>query len=145
LVQNGRVEVLKCSVIRDLEFIDKAAKWKDLQIVVKIASKIYCKKTKIETTNSRYYISSLTADAGLLNESIRSHWTIENNLHWNLDVIFKEDHQEKRNQTAIENSNLIAKFAITMLDQEKTYPKSKNRKRLKAFANNTYRELIMKV
>jgi predicted transposase YbfD/YdcC len=52
-------------------------------------------------------------------------------LHWNLDVIFKEDHQEKWNQTAIENSNFIAKFAISMLELEKIYPKSKNRKHQK--------------
>lgn len=142
---HGRVEVRKCSVISDLEFIDDAHKWKDLKTIVKIESKIYFKKTEKETTNARYYISSLPADAELLNESIRSHWSIENNLHWNLDVIFKEDNQAKRNQIAIENANLIAKLAITMLDQEKTFPKSKNRKRLKAFADNTYRELILNV
>jgi predicted transposase YbfD/YdcC len=43
----------------------------------------------------------LLTDAELLNKSVRSHWAIENNLHWNLDVIFKEDNQAKRNQTAI--------------------------------------------
>lgn len=142
---HGRVEVRKCSVITDLEFVDDAHKWKDLQTIIKIESAVHYKKTKKETTSTRYYISSLSADAGLLNNSIRSHWAIENNLHWNLDVIFKEDHQDKRNQTAIENSNLIAKFAITMLDQEKTHTKSKNRKRQKAFASDTYRELILQV
>jgi len=142
---HGRVEVRKCSVITDLEFVEHAHKWEGLQTIVKIESAIHFKKTKTETNNTRFYISSLPADAALLNNSIRSHWAIENNLHWNLDVIFKEDHQEKRNQTAIENANLIAKFAITMLDQEKTYPKSKNRKRQKAFGNDTYRELILKV
>ena len=140
-----RVESRKCSIINDLEFIDELVNWKDLQIVVKIESKIYFKKTAEQTTNARYYISSLPADAGLLNKSIRSHWAIENNLHWNLDVIFKEDNQAKRNRTAIENSNLIAKLAISILDNEKTIKKSKNRKRLKAFADNTYRELILKV
>ena len=80
-----------------------------------------------------------------MNESIRSHWAIENNLHWNLDVILKEDNPVKRNQMAIENSNIIAKLAMTMLDNEKTIKISKNRKRLKAFADNTYRELIFKV
>lgn len=142
---HGRVEVRKCSVISDLEFIDDANKWKDLQILVKIESKTYIKKTAIETSNTRYYISSLPADAELMNESIRTHWAIENNLHWNLDVIFKEDNQAKRNQTAIENSNLIAKLAITMLDNETTIKKPKNRKRQKAFADNTYREVILKV
>jgi predicted transposase YbfD/YdcC len=87
----------------------------------------------------------LLADAELLNSSIRSHWAIENNLHWNLDVIFKEDNQAKRNQTAIENSNLIAKIAISLLDSEQTLKKAKNRKRQKAFADHTYRELILKV
>jgi predicted transposase YbfD/YdcC len=142
---HGRVEVRKCSVITDLEFVDDAHKWTDLQTIIKIESAVHFKKTKLDTTSTRFYISSLPADASLLNHSIRSHWAIENNLHWNLDVIFKEDHQEKRNQTAIENSNLIAKFAITMLDQEKTYPKSKNRKRQKAFGSNAYRELILQV
>lgn len=110
-----------------------------------MSQKSTLKKQKKETTSERYYISSLPADAELLNESIRSHWGIENHLHWNLDVIFREDNQAKRNQTAIENANLIAKLANTMLDQENTFPKSKNRKRLKAFADNTYRELILKV
>jgi predicted transposase YbfD/YdcC len=85
----------------------------------------------------------LPADASLLNESIQCHWTIENNLHWNLDVIFRENNQAKRNQVAIGNANLIAKLANTMLEQEKTFLKSKNRKRIKAFADNTYRELIL--
>lgn len=48
-------------------------------------------------------------------------------------------------QTAIENSNLIAKFAIPMLDQEKTYPKSKNIKPQKAYRSDLYIELILKV
>ena len=142
---HGRVEVRECSVVSDLEFVEDAHKWKGLKTLVKIGSTVYSKKTKKEVTNTRYYISSLPTDASLLNDSIRSHWAIENNLHWNLDVIFKEDHQEKRNQTAIENANLIAKFAITMLDQEITLAKSKNRKRQKAFGSDTYRELILKV
>ena len=132
------MEVRKCSVITDLEFVYDAQKWKDLQTIIKIESAVHFKKTKIDTKSTRFYISSLPADAVILNHSIRSHWTIKNNLHWNLDVIFKEGHQEKPNQTAIENSNLIAKFAITMLDQEKTYTKSKNRKRQKAFGSDAY-------
>lgn len=142
---HGRVEVRKCSVLTDLDFVDDAHKWKDLQTIIKIESAVHFKKTKIDTTSTRFYISSLSPNAALLNHSIRSHWAIENNLHWNLDVIFKEDHQDKRNITAIENSNLIAKFAITMLDQEETHSKSKNRKRQKAFSDDAYRELVLQV
>jgi len=129
---HGRVETRKCSVITDLEFLDDPEKWKGLRTIIKIESTVYFKKTKKTTQSIRFYISSLPADPELI-------------LHWNLDVIFKEDHQAKRNKTAIENSNLIAKFAITMLDQEKTYPKSKNLKRQKAFGDNSYREKILQV
>jgi predicted transposase YbfD/YdcC len=142
---HGRVERRKCSVITDLEFVDDVDKWQDLHTIIKIEADVYFKSTKEETTSARYYISSLPADAMLINDSIRSHWAIENNLHWNLDVIFREDHQEKRNQIAIENFNLISKTAITMLEQEKTLPKSKNRKRQKAFSSDTYRELILQI
>ena len=50
---------------------------------------------------------------------------------------FREDNQSKRNQTATENANLIAKLVNTMLEQEKIFLKSKKRKRLKAFVYNT--------
>jgi predicted transposase YbfD/YdcC len=78
---HGRAEVRKCSVITYLEFVDDVHKWKDLQTIIKIESAVHFKKTKIDTTSTRFYISSLPADAGLLNHSIRSHWAIENNLH----------------------------------------------------------------
>jgi hypothetical protein len=61
-----------------------------------------------------------------------------------LDVIFKENNQAKRNQTAVENTNRIEKLANTLLDQEEPFRKSKNRKRLKAFADNTYRNYFLK-
>jgi predicted transposase YbfD/YdcC len=54
---HGRVEVRQCDLITNLEFIEDARKWKDLQSIVRIKSTIYNKKTKVETTNARYYIS----------------------------------------------------------------------------------------
>lgn len=69
---HGRVEVRKCSVKTDLEFVDYVHKWKDLQTIIKIKSAVHFKKTKIDTTSTRFYISSLPADAVLLNHSIRS-------------------------------------------------------------------------
>jgi predicted transposase YbfD/YdcC len=58
--------------------------WKDLQTLVRIKSERIIKKTFERSTEYRYYISSLKEDAELLNKSIRSHWSIENDLHWNL-------------------------------------------------------------
>jgi predicted transposase YbfD/YdcC len=69
---HGRVALRrKCSTITDLEFVRHADKWKDLQTIIKIESAVHFKKTKINTTITRLYISSLPADALLLNHSIR--------------------------------------------------------------------------
>lgn len=78
-------------------------------------------KTLKET---RYYISSLLENATLINNSIRSHWTIENNLHWNLDVIMKEDGQLNYVGNATEYLNMMKKLALGMLVNEKIYKKS---------------------
>ena len=71
------------------ERIDPGKKWMNLQSVgmVEYIRKVNG-KTKIET---RYYISSLTDNSKLLGESVRSHWGIENSLHWVLDVALRED------------------------------------------------------
>jgi len=74
---------------------------------------------------------------------IRSHWSIENNLHWNLDVIFKEDLQLKRKGNSTENFNMVLKLALGMLDGEKTKKKSKNIKRLIASIDDSYREKLL--
>ncbi len=82
-------------------------------------------------------------DAALLNKSVRSHWGIENNLHWNLDVIFKEDGQLKRKGNSAENFNVIAKVALGLIENEKTVKLSKPLKRLKAAIDDAYREIIL--
>lgn len=78
-------------------------------------------------------------------KDIRDHWAIENNLHWNIDVVFKEDLQLKRKGNSSENFNMIIKLALGLLDGENATKKSKTKKRLIASINDTYRELVMKL
>lgn len=92
--------------------------------------------------NTLYYISSLSIENEDFNNHIRSHWEVES-LHWNLDVIFKEDHQAKGNVRAIQNPNILNKFTNSLLEQEKTIKISKPRKRMKAFSDGKYREKIL--
>ena len=143
---HGRIEKRICEAIATgpivLEGIEN---WKDLQTLVRIQSERTIKKTGEKSTEYRYYITSLANNAGLLNKSIRSHWGIENNLHWNLDVIFKEDGQLKRKGNSAQNFNIISKTALGLIDNEKTANLSKPMKRLRASIDDNYRELILKI
>jgi predicted transposase YbfD/YdcC len=143
-VNHGRVETRKCSVISHLDYVEQAEKWTGLYSLVKVESEVYDKKYQTTTHSQRYYISSCNCDAKEMNASIRSHWQIES-FHWSLDVVFKEDNQAKRNDIAIENANLISKFCITLLTDEKTVKKSKPLKRLNALMDDGYRQKILKL
>ena len=141
---HGRVETRKCETVDDLKFLDDKEQWIGLKTLVKITSTRFEKKSTKETKETRYYISSLEKDSKRLNSIIRSHWSIENNLHWRLDFTFKEDKQFKKKDNSAANFNIISKIAMTLIDQEKTKKQSLRKKRLLAAWNDEYRETILK-
>lgn len=142
---HGRIEKRRCDVTCCLQFLDNREEWKNLRSVVRVSSERYNKKTGESSIEQRYYITSLTDDPELLNTAIRSHWAIENNLHWNLDVVSKEDGQLKREGNSAQNFNLIAKIALAMIDAEKSTMDSKPNKRIRAACSDKFRELVLKV
>ena len=141
---HGRVETRTCQASSALEFLDVKEEWKDLKSIVRVISARYDKKTAKTSTEERLYITSLDSDAGLLNEAIRSHWGIENNLHWELDVVFREDGQLKRAGNSAENFNIISKIALGIIDSDKSVKNSKPNKRLMAACDDKYREKLLK-
>ncbi|WP_445299927.1 ISAs1 family transposase [Microcoleus sp. AT3-D2] len=77
--------------------------------------------------SARFYLSSLSSNAETIAGAIRSHWGIENILHWTLDVTSCEDESRIRKQNSPENFALLRRLAINLLKQEKTSgTKSKN-------------------
>jgi hypothetical protein len=82
---HGRVETRRCSVISALSLIEFKEEWKGLKSLIKIESERFIKATGKTEKEIRLYISSLSADAKLINQSVRSVWGIENSLHWVLD------------------------------------------------------------
>lgn len=141
---HGRIETRTCDVIDDLNQLEKRKDWKNIKSIVRITSERIIKKTQKESIEKRYYITSLEANASKINKAIRSHWSVENNLHWNLDVVFKEDASLKKKGDSPINFNIITKIALTLIEREKSTKMSKNSKRLKAALDDKYRMKILK-
>lgn len=140
---HGRIEKRTCYAYSVLSHVENPERWKDLRTIIKIESEAYNKTSGDTTTDQRYYISNLPPDASVLNKRIRQHWSVENNLHWTLDVEFGEDKSRKRAGYAAENHNIILKMAMTMLANDKTKKTSKKTKRLKAALDYKYRDRIL--
>jgi len=133
---HGRIETRKCSVISNLQFLDQAEQWKGLSTIAKVEStRIIGEEQKTET---RYYISSLAADAQKINSAVRTHWQIENSLHWSLDVTFKEDDCRIRKGYGDENFSVVRRIALNLLKNDTSIRKGIKTKRMKAGWDNEY-------
>jgi predicted transposase YbfD/YdcC len=139
---HGRIEKRTCYAYGELGHIEHREKWEGLTTIIRIEAEGYNKTSGESTKDQRYYISNLPPDARVLNQRIRKHWSVENNLHWTLDVEFGEDKSRKRAGNAAENHNIILKMAMTMLANDMTKNVSKKTKRLKAALDFKYREKL---
>ena len=87
---------------------------------------------KTEKDVMLFYLSSLPPDAQRLGKAIRQHWSIENQLHWVLDVTFGEDACRIRTGNAPENIALLKRWSINLLNQETSFKKSTRQKARRA-------------
>ena len=110
--------------------------WKGLTTIIMVVSerKMWNKTTK----ETRFYLSSLEGNAEKIAKAIRSHWGIENSLHWTLDVTFAEDNSRIRRDNAPENFALLRRLALNLLKQETTFKGSLKMKRYRAAMDNNY-------
>ena len=136
---HGRIETRKCSVINSFGFIPSDNNWRDLSAIIKIESTREFKNSEKSTeTAIRYYISSLKAKPEDFQKAIRSHWAIENKLHWILDVAFSEDASRKRVGNATQNFSILLKIALNMLKKDTKAKVGVKSRRLKAAISNNY-------
>lgn len=113
---HGRIEVRKCTVTSDIEWLRlRHPEWANLLSIAMVESVRINKKTLKETRETRYYISSLKLGAKEIGKYIRNHWSIENKLHWVLDVRFKEDYCRVRTDHGAENIAIIRKIALNLI------------------------------
>lgn len=111
--EHGRIEVRRCFAFNQLDCLHKPEQWPDLASFVVIESERTIKgKTSIE---QRLYISSLAPDATKISAAIRSHWAVENRLHWCMDVAFADDQMRARTSHAAHNLAVLKHITLNLI------------------------------
>lgn len=139
---HGRFENRSCSILTATEVLspDLRQTWPSVKTLVKVEALRQIKG--IKSTQTRFYISSDAKSAHEYNQMARGHWSIENQLHWHLDITFKEDANRSRTGNAPQNLNILRKMALHRVTKDDS-KLSKKKRRFKASMNLDYLDKIL--
>jgi len=144
---HGRIETRQCVVTHDVSALaEPGQRWPDLRsaVMIKSTRQVLGGRDKAEpSTEWRYYISSLRADAVECNTKVRAHWGIENSCHWVLDVTFKEDDCRVRCADGAQNFAILRRIALNLIKQDKADKSSVRLKRLRAGWSTDYLQKLL--
>jgi predicted transposase YbfD/YdcC len=143
---HGRIETRRVFVSDSLEALESlASDWKGLGTVVMVESKREMigangpDQVAAVSVERRLYISSIkTCDAARMADLVRGHWSVENNLHWQLDVSFSEDQNRIRSGHGAENHSRLCRLALNLLKRDQTVKAGIKGKRLTAGWDHNY-------
>jgi predicted transposase YbfD/YdcC len=138
---HGRDEYRRCEAVPVPKDLRGRTDWKDLKSICRV-SRTYTEKG-VAKSEVRYFISSLPADAQRLSAAVRGHWSVENNLHWVLDMVFDEDRSRARKNHAQENLGLLRRWVLSVIKQDETMKGSIEKKRLMAGWNTDNLEKLL--
>jgi predicted transposase YbfD/YdcC len=119
---HGRFEVRVCETISDpavIAWLDPEGCWPGLRTIARVTA-TRTVGDQAPTTAVRYYLSSLPGTAKPIAEAVRSHWGIENGLHWVLDMAFREDESRVRIGHSAQNLAVLRKLVLTLIQQDRT-------------------------
>ncbi|MFY9642966.1 MAG: ISAs1 family transposase [Rhodomicrobium sp.] len=143
---HGRIEERRCTVSAAIDWMEGERRFPGEYRFPKLAA-IAMIETKVETkagtrTERRFYIASRAMTAKALGEAVRTHWQIENALHWVLDVTFREDLARVRKGHGAQNMALVRHFAINIVRQAKDKKSLKLRRKLAGWDPDYLQSLI---
>lgn len=138
----GRNDIREVFVTTEIDWLPEKLKneWVDLRSIAMIVRT--WKKGGKEHVQKRYYISSLKNSLEKIGEYTQGHWSIENELHWQLDVTFGED-DSQISPTANENLRVAREISLQMLKKETTYEKGLRAKMRHCLRSEEYFELVL--
>jgi predicted transposase YbfD/YdcC len=133
---HGRFEIRRYRTLGNLEGVSRAPLWKAMNMIGMVESlREVAGKISPEV---RFYIGSIGTDAERFARAVRGHWGIENDLHWSLDVAFREDESRIRDRQAAENFTVLRHIALTRLKNDTRFKLGIKNKRLRAGWDNSY-------
>ncbi len=134
--KHGRVEERRYWLVSDLSGFHEIQDWVGLQSLGMVErQRTVGEKTTVEV---HYYLTSLAGRGPQFGEAVRTHWSVENGLHWVLDVAFQEDQSRLRRDHGAENFAVLRHLAVSLLRQESTCSNGIKVKRLKAAWDDEY-------
>ena len=136
---HGRLEIRECWTTSDtdyLHYIGALSDWSGLKSIAMVKAERRIGDEK--TVKYRLFISSLDSDAQQILHAVRTHWEIENKIHWVLDVVFREDDCRIRKGNGAQNFAVLRHIALNLLRQERSAKDSIRAKRLKAGWDHDY-------
>lgn len=139
---HGREETRHCMVANADEIGDLAFEWAGLKTLGYIVS-FRAEKGEPSTAMIKFYISSAELDAKSLLTAARAHWSVENNLHWQLDVSMNEDACRIRMNNSTENLAAVRHVALNLLKTDGSFKGGIKRKHKQANRSDSYREAIV--
>lgn len=141
---HGRIEKRECFVCNDISWMNNKDKWAGLNGIGMIISTV--KKSEAESVQAHYFIYSCKGmTAGEIMQAKRAHWSIENTLHWVLDMAFREDESRARKDNSAENFNVLRQMAYNILKLDKSTKGGLTDKQFRCSLDENYFEKIIRL
>ena len=147
---HGRLVRRRVFITSDSELVKKLTRWEHLAQIIAVETIYSVNHTHgggrgKTTSDIRYFLTSSAESGKVLAAAVRDHWSIENSLHWVLDIGFREDECRIRHRNAAANLAVIRKIAINLVKADTSTKGSIKGKRKAAGWNNQYMQQLIKI